>query len=634
MATVRLVRTASLAVLIAVASVSRAAEQPLTTVADLRYGVALYDYYQDKHLQALSELLVAEERGGIQGHGDNPEIMTGGFYLAYGMERTASDIFKRLLAENRPRETQDAAWFYLARLRYLRGDWDDCERALAHVSGSPPAYLAEAVAALRVNLAISQGQLAQAKVLMTAKALHQSDNLPFLHYNLGAAYSRTGDYQSGVQAFSELEYMQERSSEHLALYDKSMTAAGFAYLFNQDYQSALREFTKVRLHSPMSSRALLGYGWAAIELGEYREALMPWQELIKRPLIDENTQEALVAIPYTYEKMGHPAFALNSFRAAEAGFSEEIARMDAVMTGLQGHAIRDALNVDRSTDIHWLTYASQNNLSPELSYLVALFAQEAFQGLVQELRDLLAIQENIHSWQEKLTLYSDMLDQREVNRSQELDFLAQQRLDESIQRIQVQRDELAATVAQLEQQPDLLALVAVEDATKLERLNRAEHNLAVLQNANRRNGTQVMPPEDLANLAETVRLQRGLMTWQAAEMYDERLWRVGVELSELDRQLEELRASRTRVQAIVDQGFDLMPYRAQIYTAKEDLLNQTVDVEYAIEQTQDRLRSQVMIVLEGQRARLDRHLGQARLSIARLLDSASDDGAAETAEDE
>src|SRR5690606_22880375 len=63
------------------------AEAPKNQVADLRYGVALYHYYQQDYLGALSELMVADARDGIQGHGDNPEIFVGGISLAFGMEK-------------------------------------------------------------------------------------------------------------------------------------------------------------------------------------------------------------------------------------------------------------------------------------------------------------------------------------------------------------------------------------------------------------------------------------------------------------------------------------------------------------------------------------------------------------------
>lgn len=603
------------------------AAEPLSSVADLRYGVALYHYYQNHHLEALSELMVAQQRGGIRGHGDNPEIMEGGFSMAYGMERKASDVFSRLLDANRPQRTRDAAWFYLAQMRYLRGDWQAAEQALEKISDKPEASLQPQVAALRFNVALKQDRLQEAAAsLDTRKPM--AGWRPYMQFNLGAAFSRAGDYSQGLEYFADLLKMPERSEEHLALYDKAMTAAGYAHLLQQNYAEAIDYFSKVRLTSPLSSRALLGYGWAAVEQGDYRLALKPWQALAKRPLIDQFSQEALVAIPYAYEKMGLQAEALEQFRRAEASYLSEIERLQEAMSDVQGHAIREALNIDRSADFSWLEYAQQNRLAPQMTYLVALFSREAFIGLVQEVRDLLAIQNQFAEWQNALDFYSRMLDEREANRIREVDYLAQQELDQKIEAMAAQRDDFAAQVARLQKRTDYLALVDPEDGARLERLVRAEKNVQILQAAARDQGVQVMPREELAQLAENLRRQIGLMQWRAAEMYDERLWRAQNELAQVDEQLQSMRELQQRITHIVDQGLDLQPYRERIARANRQLISQSVDIDFAIERAQDVLREQVTRELQVQHGRMTHYLGQARLSIARLLDvSASDEQA-------
>lgn len=604
-------------------AIARSSPTPLSSVADLRYGVALYHYYQNEHLQALSELLVAQERGGIHGHGDNPEIMVGGFLLAYGMERHAGDIFERLLADNRSRDTQDRAWYYLARLRYLRGDWAGCAQALAQVQTRPAAEVAANVQALKINLAIAQGQLSEAQELMASGSLRGSDELPYLHYNLGAAYSRAGDYAGGLGYLESVIGLRPESKDQQALRDQALIAAGYAHLLQNQYSQAIEQFSQVRLHSPLANRALLGYGWAALAQEDYVGALKPWQVLADRSLVDENTQEARVAVPYAYQKMGYPELALRHFRSAEAGFVEEIRRVDSVVEQLQGHALRSALQIEMSEGVDWLHYAEQNQLAPELTYLVALFAQERFIGLVQELRDLLAIVDNFRQWTDKLDLYSGMLDEREANRAQEMDFLAQKQMDEQIEALQRQRDQLADTMAELRVRPDFLNLAGADQTSKIKRLKRAEDNLEILQNARQRWGREVMSDAELAKLAEFVRIHRGLVTWDSAEMYDERLWRAQFELDQVDAQLTQLRALRFRIQRIVDQGFDLQPYRLQIARAQNQMLSQQVDLERAVEQVQDRLRDLIEETLSTQRTRLTSHLTQARWSIARLLDQAN-----------
>ena len=614
----RLTSSASALLLSLLALPVLAKEKPLSTVADLRYGVALYNYYQNHNLEAMTELMVAQKKGGIQGHGDNPEIMAGGFSMAYGMERHASEIFERLLDANRPQRTRDSAWFYLAQMRYLRGDWVAAEDALTKISTKPHEELAPEIAGLRFNLAVQRNRMDEAAGILRANA--KSPLAPYMQFNLGAAYSREGEFSAAIPYFQQLQKLPQLTPEYLGLYDKAMTAAGYAALLDKQYPQAISHFSQVRLDSPLSNRALLGYGWAAVEQGDYELALRPWQQLARRSLVDEYTQEGLVAIPYAYEKMGYKNQALQEFRNAEAGYLAEIAQLRQVIGQVQGYAIREALNIDRSTDINWLDHAQQQQLSPQLTYLITLFAREDFLGLVRELRDLLAIQNQFREWQTKLDFYSAMLDEREANRAREMDTLAREGLENKITALEGQRYSAAAEVARLRSQQDFLGLVDETDAARLERIVRAEKNIATLQRGTWDLGVEVMPAEELEALQESLRRQKGLMTWRAMEMYEERLWRAETELAELDRELAATRATQGRIQTILDKGFDLQPYRQRIAASAEQLLVQSTDIDRAIELSQDALRGKVLLVLEQQQARLEHYLAQSRLSIARLLD--------------
>jgi uncharacterized protein HemY len=112
-----------------------AKDKSKTSVADLRYGVALYNYYQQDYMSALAELMVADTRDGIQGHGDNPELIAGGVSLAFGMQHHAEAVFNNILQdERRPQAVRDAAWFYLGKLHYTRGDWIAAEQSFARVA--------------------------------------------------------------------------------------------------------------------------------------------------------------------------------------------------------------------------------------------------------------------------------------------------------------------------------------------------------------------------------------------------------------------------------------------------------------------------------------------------------------------
>ena len=136
-----LLRTVTLLLCCSLASSSFAESEPAPQVIhDLRYGETLYHFYQENYFSAITRLTVAEKQHPIQDQGAEPELLLGSLYLSYGMHREAGEIFSRLLKSNVPQYTQDKAWYYLARLRYLGGHFSAAREALQKIKNALPPY--------------------------------------------------------------------------------------------------------------------------------------------------------------------------------------------------------------------------------------------------------------------------------------------------------------------------------------------------------------------------------------------------------------------------------------------------------------------------------------------------------------
>ena len=591
---------------------SALAKKPLSSVADLRYGVALFHYYQGEYIGALTELLVAKEKGGIKGHGDNPEIMEGGFSLAYGMERHASDIFERLLEENRPVNVRDAAWFYLSKLRYLREDWPAAQEALDKVSPTPEKSIRSDVFAQRVNLAIKRENLDLAAKLLK-KDRDRGGWAPYLYFNLGSAYARNREFDKAIKQFERLKLHKELEDEHKALFDQAMTAAGYSSIFSQNYSLGISYFTRVRLTSALSNNALLGYGWAAAEMGDYREALKPWLYLSEQTLIDENSLEALVAVPYAYEQLGAQGQALEAYQAAEEKFNREIVRLNGVIETMQGDTMLEALQIEGSKGLDWLKYAENNQLAPRLSYLADLFAREAFQGFVQELRDLIAIKNNLLNWQEKLGFYEQTINQRQSYRNNKQEVLAAGNMVNEIGRIKLKRDRIAKELSRIQSQQDFFAVADEESTEYIDRVTRARENIALLRDSD--------PFIDESE--EMVRWYFGLLMWDSAEAFADRYWQAEKALAGLDKALNTTRGNHGSVVEIINSAPDLDPKKQLVKEYKDLIEIQLAEVDLAIDTAKFDLSNDIVSVLRSQRQRVNEYLGQSRLSIARLYDKAN-----------
>lgn len=585
---------------------------PPSTVADLRLGVALYEYYQNKPLDALSELLVAQARGGIVGHGNHPDIMAGGFYLGYGMERTATDIFTRLLSEQQSPKTRDAAWFFIARLRYDQKDWPGVEAALTHVSPEPNWDLAQDILALRVNMATAQDNMATAERLAD-QFERDATWRAYAYYNLGAAYGRKGNFKKAAENFDLLLHMRLERQEELSLYDKAMTSAGYAYLLNKRYQEAIDQFSQVRLNSPVANRALLGYGWAAAESNNYSLALKPWTALSQRNLVDESAQEVLIALPYAYEKLGRKPDALAAYQRAEQQYLNEITQLDTSLQALLTPVLDETLNLPLDEELSWNRYAEDNNLPAQKAYFAALFAKNEFQHQVQVLRDLLQMRLGLSEWQNKMRLYQDLVDERDLNRDAHMSRYQQRPYSQQVAALTAQRDALAQQLHTAIANNDAELLVNGREAERLRILLQARARLKRLQSSGQASAEQI----------EKLRFYSGLNLMDATEQESANRYALEQNLKLVDQQLVQLSKTWQRTATEAETGVNFQSFRSRLGSARNRIDAQLKRTDLAIADNKIVLRAQIQEALEFQRARLNQYLAQTRLSIARLLDEAT-----------
>ncbi|MBX2808993.1 MAG: tetratricopeptide repeat protein [Cellvibrionaceae bacterium] len=604
------------------ASVSVAAK-PLQTVADLRYGVALYEYYQGNHFAALSELMVAKKQGGIQGHGDNPEVIEGGISLAFGMDAQASEFFSRLLDEDKPADVRNAAWFYLAKLHYRRGDDKAAREAFDKIVGKIPPVLQDDITALEIKLLTREQDYDSARQRLAAlpQKRGKRDGLrfwrPYLNYNLAAAYIRQQQFAPAQQLFKRVA--SERLSvdsdfleEQLAMYDKAYTAAGYGYFQQQDYARAREQFAQVRQHSPVANDALLGFGWSAARLGDYQQALAPWELLSQRPLADDAVQESLLAIPYAYLQLGHAAEAIKRYRAAEKIYLQEMARIDEAGNHIVNQPLAESLDlINDTTYYHWLLPEDSALVRPPIRYLLQLFSLNRFQNAVQTLRDLYRIQQRLQGWQASLDTYADLLGYRLRKFRSPAGEAEASAYTRQLSVFETQRDTIAHILDKAKQQQDVFLLL---DERRQDLLNFV---ISGEQQAQRLAAAGEAVDEERRWLTR----YRGMLLWSATLDFDERLWQVSTSVNKINQHLQSAEKTRVQVSRLLTEAPDIEAAQRRInaYAARID--NLLHDNARLMAQLEAKLRQQLFVELSQQRRRIQFYLAEARLAVAQIVDN-------------
>lgn len=613
-----------------------------TEVADLRYGVALYHYYQQDYLSALSELMVADTRDGIHGHADNPELIAGGISLAFGMQNHAENVFRAILQdERRPQSVRDAAWFYLGKLHYLRGDLNAAAESFARVSKKFKPSLYAQMQALQINIAIRQMHFNDYN-LKQLKRKELDTWTSYVLYNLGAAHARQGEFEIAQDFFRELTRLNTQDDfrsqrEQWALQDKAHNAMGYSYLAQKSYVAAISEFTQVRLDGAFSSQALLGYGWAAVASEEYAKALKPWQLLRSRSLIYPAVQESLLALPYAYQKMGANGEALAAYQKAEELLEGEIQLVRDMRETLTEEELLTLIGSDPvSADTlkewakkasaeepgtvaaavtddgqNWLKLDQTSIIKTRSAYLSELFVQNQFQTSVLELRDLLRLQKLLQDWEPKLEIYRDLLLEKQATRSRQEQQLLNTKLADQERALIAQRDALEAKISGIETSQDFMAL-ADDDSRELYPLvERSQNTIARMKAAGQEAGDE-----------ETrLKMFGGILLWQAAQEFPGRIADLKAQQQKIEKTLANLQETRERIETLIATSIDIQPILARLQELgkeNETTLGRTRDL---IKTQGALLRQQVDKQLAAHEKRLVSYLAQSHLAVARLYDA-------------
>ena len=107
-------------------------------VKDLDYGRALYRYFQDDDLGAITQLMIARQRARNANQQDEANLLLADLYYDFGLYEESREIFSQLLTAEVADSIQSRIWFNLARLRYEQGHYDQARDLLSRISERLP----------------------------------------------------------------------------------------------------------------------------------------------------------------------------------------------------------------------------------------------------------------------------------------------------------------------------------------------------------------------------------------------------------------------------------------------------------------------------------------------------------------
>ena len=607
---------------------------PAVKVQDLHYGDVLFRFYQQDYFDSLVRLAAYRDQGRLAAHARDAELLRGGLYLSLGQHREARDIFERLLADPAtPVAVKSRAWFYLGKLLYASGEYEQSDRALRQSAGTLP----EELEAER-RLLIAQGLLYRQRYDQAIAELSSWQGprywLLYGQFNLGVALVRAGEPARGLELLDAVGSIETKWPELMALRDKANLAIGYARLQAGEPAAARAAFERVRLSGPQSSKALLGAGWADAAAQQFEAALLPWQELQGRNLLDAAVQESYLAVPYAYGELGAMAQAVEYYERAIAAYDAERARIgesiDAIRSGQLLAAAMKAPNDGRSG---WFAQLATLPDAPESRYLYHLLAGNEFQEGLKNYRALDAMAKNLSGWQESVAAFHDMVETRKQAFDLKLPAADARLATVDVATINGRRDALQGEFEAAVSSRDVAALATAKERELLAMLDEVDAELArpaadasfdeshAVWDGGR---WRAAAADQRGDAREKARLARGVLLWKLDAAWRVRSWQTSRSLRDLnaaiyDARTRETASGRAR-EGAPERNAALATRVGTLSPRVNDLLARVAEAK---ESQARRLADIAVHELEDQRKRLDEYSIQARYALATIYDRAA-----------
>ena len=493
-------------------------------VEDLDYGQALYRYFQDDDLGAITQLMIARQRARNANQQDEANLLLADLYYDFGLYEESREIFARLLTAEVSDSIQSRIWFNLARLRYEQGHFDQARDLLSRITERLPKGIEAERKYMLVNLYLGNRQYDQAADLSNQISSRSIWKL-YARYNLGVSLIEDDQYEQGKSLLSNIGQMKAPSTELRGLRDRANLSLGLKQLRMGLPEDALESLSRIRLEGPLSNQALLASGWAWYQLDQFDKASNPWRLLIRRNAVDAATQEAILAIPANYAKSEQSTLAVRHYEIAVKQFDLQIELLNNAVGSIENNGLiaalqENALLYDRSS-LQRLPPSS--DVTPQLHILMA---STEFQREIKRYQELIDIRTSLSYWGNSFPALELMLAERRQRFQQKLPLLQQSASLDQLEQIREQRERFAEQVNAIQASGDYLALSTPEEEGHLQRLQRVATSIV-----------KVAPENNTTYQQDMFRLLSGLMHYEMATDYPVRFWKARKQLIQLDRAL-------------------------------------------------------------------------------------------------
>lgn len=601
-------------ILLFVSSINSFAQADESEVLRLKKGEYYYHYLTGDFPSAMNQLAQWRSNGGTIA--DEADVMEAAMLLSLGLHEQAQLIFENIQASGTSASSQ--SWFYLAKRWF---ELDDFLATLYSIKQMDSAEVnADVIAEAQFMKATSFIELGEHKKAQQLIANMSRDGIwtGYARHNyILAMFDGNNSGQSLALLIEDATFYLPDTEEGRNLRDRIHLIAALHFLQGGRNRSAEKHLKSISLEGPYTPTALLQYGWAMVEQGNYDQALQPWRELQTRyNQFDPEVMESMLGVPHVLELIRAHTQSLKTYEVTEARLEAMKAAVNNINQGMANNPWLENWIVQQK-DQSWGWQANIEKTLPlndTSAVLKNLLVDGSFVNKITEYRDLVLLTDYLTEKEENLRLWVTLVDKRErESKSGE----AIPILNAASKNLISAKFELKNLQAYLKQSgTDLYALPTQLENNKIELLSRSAKTIESLVSINKASRNVVQYQQRWERV-------KGVFLWKMNEDKPNKQWQFKKELlamstliKQADTQLLETRlANQWAPSAWIG-----MKERVLV------LLERTSAIKLVAAQVKQDSKVSLLVdskaYLDDLAYRINDYLSQARLSIARLYDDA------------
>jgi len=418
------------------------------------------------------------------------------------------------------------------------------------------------------------------------------------------------------QLLLDLSLIEANDSEEKLLVDKANLALAYISLKNNNQQEAIQHFLKIRTNGGVTSEALLGLGWAQYRDKNYDDSIASWMNLVStQTKSDLMVQEALISIPYVFEKKQDNDQALYLYGLAVEGYKVQIDETKKLVDYINSEQFIAQISPANMSDEVPPLFSSVKDVNPLMyRYLSKFVFSKEFNASVQSYQQIKYLGYKLDRWQYSMPSLQMMLSEK---RSTYKNKLTKTLDDDSLKQVKeliTRKNTVLSKLNKIESNESFYALAEQKESEYIEVLSAVKTALenVPLESEN----------SDVGELRFKYRLMQGLLKWRLETEYPVRLWQLKKATKKLDDTTKNMQSRLASLKHVFKSApKEFAEFDARIVNKEEQINQLKSRVKSELIKQEQRIRTAALSALEVHRNQIRLYHDRALYAKARLYDS-------------